>query len=449
MAEAVGAGALRQQLQRRQHQLADDPAADPQPHPGTDPREPRPARRRRRGHRAGHRSGWAPTTTACSRGSSSARATSRASRAARAPTSTRRRSPTTSTPGSPTSATTSPRARSRSETTTARRTARIIVLGYPHGAPRARRGHLRRCCRCRDDDYDVRAPDHRGPQRGPDWPRPRTLDATYIDMYDVSEGHDICADEPWVAGAPIRADRRDGLAPLRRRVPSRCGADPGGSRVMTRRYRLLILGRSWSPPRHCPPATRNSHEGAAPRVIRAGRRLRRARRLLHRGTRHRQGRERLRLQQHARQLPPPGEGGARPGPDGPQLRRRRDRRPHRRAVRRRLQRGGPELPEAAAAAAAGHRRGHQGRDLPARCERLRPVRTDHPVRRPSCTRRAHRAPTPTPSSATTASTPGSTTCATTCSAASRRSRTAPRTPGSSCSATHGSPRTTAPATCCR
>ena len=29
------------------------------------------------------------------------------------------------------------------------------------------------------------------------------VDATYIDMYAASEGHDICSDEPWIAGAPI------------------------------------------------------------------------------------------------------------------------------------------------------------------------------------------------------------------------------------------------------
>jgi len=30
-----------------------------------------------------------------------------------------------------------------------------------------------------------------------------SVDAPYIDMYAASEGHDICAEEPWIAGAPI------------------------------------------------------------------------------------------------------------------------------------------------------------------------------------------------------------------------------------------------------
>ena len=32
------------------------------------------------------------------------------------------------------------------------------------------------------------------------------VDATYIDMYAASEGHDICADEPWIAGAAAKPE---------------------------------------------------------------------------------------------------------------------------------------------------------------------------------------------------------------------------------------------------
>lgn len=77
--------------------------------------------------------------------------------------------------------------------------ARIIVIGYPRlvpdegtceelAVPEGDYDYVRRIIEGLNGALQVAAD---------------SADATYIDMYAASEGHDICADEPWVAGAPI------------------------------------------------------------------------------------------------------------------------------------------------------------------------------------------------------------------------------------------------------
>jgi GDSL-like Lipase/Acylhydrolase family len=78
--------------------------------------------------------------------------------------------------------------------------ARIIVLGYPRMAPDEGTCDL---LPVPADDYDYVRRIIEGLNTDLE-SAAEAADATYIDMYDVSEGHDICGDEPWVAGAPIR-----------------------------------------------------------------------------------------------------------------------------------------------------------------------------------------------------------------------------------------------------
>ena len=78
--------------------------------------------------------------------------------------------------------------------------AQVIVLGYPHVAPDEGTCEL---LPVPADDYDYVRRIIEGLNTALESVA-EEHDLTYIDMYDVSEGHDICADQPWVAGAPIR-----------------------------------------------------------------------------------------------------------------------------------------------------------------------------------------------------------------------------------------------------
>jgi len=77
--------------------------------------------------------------------------------------------------------------------------ARILVIGYPRlvpdegtcselDVPADDYDYVRRIIEGLNDALEAAA---------------ASADATYIDMYAASEGHDICSDEPWIAGASI------------------------------------------------------------------------------------------------------------------------------------------------------------------------------------------------------------------------------------------------------
>ena len=78
--------------------------------------------------------------------------------------------------------------------------ARIIVLGYPRLTPDEGTCDL---LPVPADDYEYVRRIIEGLSDAL-MEAAEEADATYIDMHDVSEGHDICGDEPWIAGAPIR-----------------------------------------------------------------------------------------------------------------------------------------------------------------------------------------------------------------------------------------------------
>lgn len=78
--------------------------------------------------------------------------------------------------------------------------ARIVVLGYPRLAPDEGTCDL---LPVPADDYDYVRRIIEGLSSAL-MATAEEFDATYIDMHDVSEGHDICADQPWIAGAPIK-----------------------------------------------------------------------------------------------------------------------------------------------------------------------------------------------------------------------------------------------------
>jgi hypothetical protein len=78
--------------------------------------------------------------------------------------------------------------------------ATIVVLGYPHVAPDEGTCDL---LPVPDEDYDYVRRIIEGLNTDLEGAA-EAAGATYIDMYAVSEGHDICGEQPWVAGAPIR-----------------------------------------------------------------------------------------------------------------------------------------------------------------------------------------------------------------------------------------------------
>jgi hypothetical protein len=78
--------------------------------------------------------------------------------------------------------------------------ATVVVLGYPHVAPEEGTCDL---LPVPDDDYDYVRRIIEGLNTALEGAA-EAAGVTYIDMYAVSEGHDICGEQPWVAGAPIR-----------------------------------------------------------------------------------------------------------------------------------------------------------------------------------------------------------------------------------------------------
>lgn len=76
----------------------------------------------------------------------------------------------------------------------------VVVLGYPHVAPDEGTCDL---LPVPPDDYEYVRRIIEGLNTALEGAA-AAAEATYVDMYDVSAGHDICGEEPWIAGAPIR-----------------------------------------------------------------------------------------------------------------------------------------------------------------------------------------------------------------------------------------------------
>jgi len=80
--------------------------------------------------------------------------------------------------------------------------AEVIVIGYPRVAPDEGTCDL---LPVPADDYEYVRRIIEGINAALE-DAAEAADVTFIDMYAVSEGHDICGDEPWIAGAPTGPD---------------------------------------------------------------------------------------------------------------------------------------------------------------------------------------------------------------------------------------------------